>query len=73
MKRCSHCKKELPFARFNRNRAKADGYANECKECAAKRTTPYNIMRYKTDEEWRKRNNAACKAYRERKKAAAAN
>lgn len=33
MKLCGGCNTEKPFAEFNRNRAKKDGYQNWCRAC----------------------------------------
>ena len=33
MKTCPKCKEEKPFSEFHKNRAKKDGYQNQCKVC----------------------------------------
>lgn len=34
-KRCSNCKITMALSGFHKNRARSDGFANYCKECAA--------------------------------------
>ena len=36
MKKCTRCKRILDESMFYKNRAKADGLNNECKDCAKK-------------------------------------
>ena len=36
MKKCTRCKRMLDESMFYKNRAKADGLNNECKDCAKK-------------------------------------
>ena len=44
MKFCGKCKTEKPFTDFSRNKARKDGYCNQCKECTSKRWNSYYTL-----------------------------
>lgn len=43
MKRCSHCRKMQPLSAFSKNRASADGAANDCLVCHRASCAKYRV------------------------------
>lgn len=76
MKKCSCCKLEKPFESFYKNKAKKDGFANQCKSCRKTNEAATKALWYlknkekelKRMREWKKENrvrwNEYCKNYR---------
>lgn len=50
MKRCAGCGETLPLARFHRNRSKADGRANYCKDCCKSYAPPPRSIARRSDQ-----------------------
>lgn len=44
-KRCTVCGAWLPYASFNRNKSRPDGYTNECRDCHASRGERYRAAK----------------------------
>lgn len=44
-KRCTVCGAWLPYASFNRNKSRPDGYTNECRDCHAARGERYRAAK----------------------------
>lgn len=65
MKHCSKCGRELPLGCFSRDRGKADGYKNQCKECVREYRKANRVRIYQKTKErheahpsWRKEYNS---------------
>ena len=60
MKRCCTCKTEKPLSTFNKNKARKDGHADQCKSCAVASVVKYHrtpkgkAAHNKTQSEWQK-------------------
>jgi len=53
MKKCCHCKKELPINMFHKNRSRNDGVHHTCIECSQADKHKYKYIRYKEGAEKR--------------------
>lgn len=45
MKNCARCQRRLHYAQFNSKKDTRDGFANECKSCAAARSAAYRAAK----------------------------